>query len=240
MVIKGGDVDWIYDHLGAYAWVTEFWSPQRQAGLEEYHFIDWLREHSPEDELAVLKLADELGEGYVDWYPFEHPQLGPVEIGGWDLVRFWFNPPLSRLEEEVTPHADLAVYLALVSPRLEIRSFESEPVADGAFRLRLVLENAGWLPTNVTERALERKAVRPIEVELRDPRRRADRERQGSRRGRTARRPRRAASGPVVGNRSLDRGAHAGRVGDRGERRRRVGVVARHERAGTARAELVL
>ena len=36
-----------------------------------------MREHSPEDELAVLKVADELGEGYVDWYPFEHPQLGP-------------------------------------------------------------------------------------------------------------------------------------------------------------------
>ena len=169
MVIKGGDVDWIYDHLGAYAWVTEFWSPQRAAGLEEYHFIDWLREHSPEDELAVLKVADEYGEGYVDWYPFEHPQLGPVELGGWDLVRFWFNPPLARLEEEVKPHADFAVYLALIAPRLEIRSFESEPVADGAFRLRLVLENAGWLPTNVTEKAVERKAVRPIEVELTVP-----------------------------------------------------------------------
>ncbi len=47
MVIKGGDVDWIYDHLGAYAWVTEFWSPQRQAGISDYHFIDWLREPSP-------------------------------------------------------------------------------------------------------------------------------------------------------------------------------------------------
>ncbi len=169
MVIKGGDVDWIYDHLGAYAWVTEFWSPQRQAGLSEYHFIDWLREHSPEDELAVLKVADELGEGYVDWYPFEHPQLGPVELGGWDLVRFWFNPPISRLEEEVRPHVDFAVYLALISPRLEIRSFESDAVADGAFRLRLVLENAGWLPTNVSEKALERRAVRPIEVDLEIP-----------------------------------------------------------------------
>ena len=200
--------------------MTEFWSPQRQAGLEEYHFIDWLREHSPEDELAVLKLADELGEGYVDWYPFEHPQLGPVEIGGWDLVRFWFNPPLSRLEEEVTPHADLAVYLALVSPRLEIRSFESEPVADGAFRLRLVLENAGWLPTNVTERALERKAVRPIEVELEIPdgARIASgkaREEAGQLGGRVERR-----QVMLVEHRSLDRGAHAGRVGDRGERRR--------------------
>jgi hypothetical protein len=44
------------------------------------------------------------------------------------LVRFWFNPPLSRLEEEVKPHADFAIYLGLVSPRLEARSFASEPV----------------------------------------------------------------------------------------------------------------
>jgi murein tripeptide amidase MpaA len=240
MVIKGGDVDWIYDHLGAYAWVTEFWSPQRAAGISEYHFIDWLRDHSPEDELAVLKLADELGEGFVDWYAFEHPQLGKVELGGWDLVRFWFNPPLSRLEEEVKPHADFALFLALVSPRLAIRSFDSEPVSDGAFRLRLVLENTGWLPTNVSEKALERKAVRPIEVELEIP--------DGAR----------IASG--------EQREDAGQLGGRIERRQvmwwftdhstsertkvdwvivanagdRIGVVARHERAGTVRSELVV
>jgi len=239
-VIKGGDVDWVYDHLGAYAWVTEFWSPQRRAGITDYHFIDWLREHSPEDELAVLEVADELGEGYVDWYPFEHPQLGPVELGGWDLVRFWFNPPLSQLEAEVKPHADFAVYLALVSPRLEIRSFDAEPVVEGAHRLRLVLENAGWLPTNVSEKALERRAVRPIEVELELP--------DGSR----------IATGKAR--------EEVGQLGGRVERRQilwwntdhstaertkvewvvevpaaaRVAVTARHERAGTVRAELTL
>ena len=240
MVIKGGDVDWIYDHLGAYAWVTEFWSPQRAAGLSEYHFIDWLREHSPEDELAVLKVADEVGEGYVDWYPFEHPQLGPVEIGGWDLVRFWFNPPLSRLEEEVKPHADFALYLALIAPVLEIRSFESEPVAAGAFRLRLVLENAGWLPTNVTEKALERKAVRPVEVELEIPdgARIASgkkREEAGQLGGRVERRQVNWwGTDHSTAERTLVEWVVEAKAGDR------VGVVARHERAGTVRAELVL
>ncbi len=240
MVIKGGDVDWIYDHLGAFAWVTEFWSPQRAAGLSDYHFIDWIREHSPEDELAVLKLADELGEGYVDWYAFDHPQLGQVELGGWDVVHFWFNPPLARLEQEVKPHADFALFLALVSPRLAIRSFEAEPVGDGAFRLRLVLENEGWLPTNVSEKALERKAVRSIEAELVLP--------DGAR----------IASGQARED--------AGQLGGRVERRQvtwwmtdlstsertkvewvveassgdRIEVVARHERAGTVRAELLL
>jgi hypothetical protein len=163
-----------------------------------------------------------------------------VELGGWDLVRFWFNPPLSRLEEEVKPHADFAVFLALVSPRLEVRSLESTPVGDGAHRLRLVLENTGWLPTNVTQKALDRKAVRPIEVSLELP--------DGAR--------------VVTGKEREEAGQLAGRV----ERRAvmwwavdlstsdltkvewvveaptgaTVGVVARHERAGTVRAELVL
>jgi hypothetical protein len=140
----------------------------------------------------------------------------------------------------VKPHADFAVYLALVSPRLEIRSFDAEPVVDGAYRLRLVLENAGWLPTNVTAKAIERKAVRPIEVELELP--------DGAR----------LVTGPVRED--------AGQLGGRVERRQitwwgtdhstaertkvewvveaeaggRVAVTARHERAGTVRAELVL
>jgi murein tripeptide amidase MpaA len=240
LVIKGGDLDWVYDHLGVFAWVTEFWSPQRAAGLSDYHFIEWIRDHSPEDELAVVKLADELGGGYVDWYPFEHPQLGPVEIGGWDIVRFWFNPPLARLEQEIAPHSDFALFLALVSPRLELLSFEASRIGEVAHRLRLVLENSGWLPTNVTQKALDRKNVRPVEVELELP--------EGAR--------------IVTGQERDEAGQLAGRVearttiwwhNDYSTANRalvewvieapagtRVGVVARHERAGTVRGELVL
>ena len=76
LVIKG-DIDWIYDFLGAFAWVTEFWSPQRQAGLADYHFIDWIRDHPPDDDRAILKLADEIGEGYVDWYRSSIRSSGP-------------------------------------------------------------------------------------------------------------------------------------------------------------------
>jgi murein tripeptide amidase MpaA len=240
-VIRGGDVDWLYDFLGVYAWVTEFWSPQRAAGLSDYHFIEWVRDHSPEDELALLKLADEAGEGYVDWYPFDHPQLGPVELGGWDIVRFWFNPPLARLEEELRPHPDFALFLALVSPRLDVHSFEADPAGDGAYRLRLVLQNSGWLPTSVTQKAVERKAVRPIEVTLELP--------QGAR--------------VVSGKEREEAGQLNGRIEHRNiywwgtdvfstsDRTKvewvvearpgsRVGVVARHERAGTVRSQLTL
>ena len=38
-----------------------------------------------EDDLKLIGWNDEQlgGKGFVDWYPFDHPQLGRVELGGW-------------------------------------------------------------------------------------------------------------------------------------------------------------
>ena len=166
--IKGGAHDWFFDHQGVISWTTEFWSPQREAGIEDYQFIEWLRDHPPEDELRILRWSEEHldGTGYVDWYPFEHAQLGAVELGGWDLMYMWGNVPPKFLQREVAPHADFAIWHLLISPRLEVHSLEVEPVGPAVYRVRLVLQNTGWLPSNVTEKAVERKVVRPLEVEV--------------------------------------------------------------------------
>jgi hypothetical protein len=130
--------------------------------------IEWMRDHPVEDDLKLLKWNDEvLGrKGYVDWYPFEHPQLGPVELGGWDFMYCWSNPPAELLEKEIAPHSDFAIFHLLISPKMEVHSLDVKPVGGGVYHVRLVLCNTGWLPTNVTQKALDRKAVRPIEVEL--------------------------------------------------------------------------
>jgi murein tripeptide amidase MpaA len=168
--IKGGAHDWMYDHLGVFSWTTEFWSPQRQAGLSDYQFIEWIRDHPPEDDLALIRWADEhYPEAHVEWYEFDHPELGRVELGGWDRIHYWFNVPFDRLEAEVAPHSDWALFHLLISPLLEVRSLDVERLGEDSFLVRLVLQNAGWLPTNVTQKALERNAVLPIEVELRLP-----------------------------------------------------------------------
>lgn len=167
-VIRGGSDDWLYDHIGVYAWTTEFWSPQQQIGLKDYHFIEWYRDHPLEDDLKLLKWNDEVlkGKGYVDWYPFEHPQLGPVELGGWDQMYSWTNPPAELLEKEIAPHSDFAIFHLLISPRLDVHTLEVKPLGSNTYHVRLVLCNTGWLPTNITQKAIDRKAVRPIEVEL--------------------------------------------------------------------------
>ena len=237
--VMGAPDVWMYETLGLFTWVTEFWSPMRHAGLTDYEFIGWFKEHPVEDDLALLRYADSVGGGYVDWYPFEHPQLGPVELGGWDEMRFFVNPPFSLLEDEVAPHADFALFHALVSPRLEVRSFVATTIANDARRLELVIENTGWLPTNITQKAVEKKAVRAVEVELELP----------------------AGARVVSGNQHVELGQLNGRSKERSlywfedrstsDRARvewvveakpgdRISAVVRHERAGTVRTELVV
>lgn len=170
-VITGGFDTWAYDHAGLFSWTVEFWSPMQQAGIEKFKFIDWYREHPVEDDLKLLKWNDEVlkGRGFVDWYEYDHPQLGKVELGGWDFLHMWTNPPLEFLEKEISPFPDWFVWHALISPKLALREVTSTPLGGDSYRVRLVLENTGWLPSYVTKKALEKKVVRGVICELELP-----------------------------------------------------------------------
>jgi murein tripeptide amidase MpaA len=168
-VITGG-FDWAYDHLGLLMWAVEIWAPMREAGITEYKYIEWFREHPLEDDLKMLKWNDEVlgGKGYVEWYPYQHPQLGEVELGGWNVMNALDNVPSELLEKEVSRFPRWLLWQALISPKLEVREASATPLGDGLYRIRLVVDNNGWLPTYVTKKALEKKVVRGLicEIEL--------------------------------------------------------------------------
>jgi murein tripeptide amidase MpaA len=168
-VITGG-FDWAYEHLGMFFWVVELWSPQKQAGIKEYKFIDWYREHPIEDDIKLIQWSDKelAGKGYVSWYPYQHPELGEVELGGWDWMYFSNIAP-HLLESEIKPFSEWLTWHALISPKLSLRQLDIEGIGEDVYRLRIVIENTGWLPTNVTEKALEKKVVRGVIVEIQLP-----------------------------------------------------------------------
>ena len=132
-MITGSFDDWVYDHLGVFAWTIEIWSPQRAAGIADYKFIEWYREHPVEDDLKLLAWNDTTlgGRGFVDWYPFHHPQLGDVELGGWDALYTWSNPPHALLEEELARFPKWLVWHLLVSPKLELVEASATPLGAG-------------------------------------------------------------------------------------------------------------
>jgi murein tripeptide amidase MpaA len=167
-VITGVFDDWLYEHLGLFAWTVEIWSPQREAGIEEMKYIDWYREHPHADDLKMLQWSDTVleGKGYIDWYPFKHPQLGEVELGGWDAMYAFRNPPPPFLEREVAKFPRWVLWHTLISPLLQLHSLVVEPLGANVWKIRAVIENVGWLPTNVSRKALEKKAVRGVVAEI--------------------------------------------------------------------------
>jgi hypothetical protein len=168
MTFRGGQLSWYYDQLGLFSWITEFWNPLKAVGRAPYHPSRWLVEHPVEDDLALIKWSDDElgGKGFVDWYPFDHPQLGRIELGGWDMINYWYNPPFDRIEAEVAPHSEWVIYMALSSPRLEVRTLNTEQVAPGVHRVQVVIGNTGWLPTYVSERARARRIGGTVTVSL--------------------------------------------------------------------------
>jgi murein tripeptide amidase MpaA len=167
-VITGSMDDWLYDERGLFAWTVEIWSPQRQAGIEQGKFIEWYRDHPFEDDLKLLAWSDTAleGKGYIDWYPFEHPQLGAIELGGWDPLYCFWNPPPKLLEKEIAPLSEWLVWHNLIGPRLTLHSCEALPLGDDSYRIRLTVQNSGWLPSYCTKQALNKHYARGTVCEI--------------------------------------------------------------------------
>ena len=157
-----GTQDWVYEHLGALFWTVEIWAPNKEAGITDYRWIEWYREHPVEDDLKLLKWSDEQcgGQAHVDWYPYRHPQLGMIELGGWDKLNYWRNPPPELREREAARFPAWMTQLALSLPKLEVLRTEVRRLGEDTWRIRFAVANSGWLPSYISKRALERKTVR--------------------------------------------------------------------------------
>ena len=94
---------------------------------------------------------------------------GSVELGGFNHLHSWTNPPLSMLCDEVDRHADFAVAQALAAPCLHVAHTAAEAVGDGTWRVTVGVANTGFLPTTVTTHAAIHDLVRPIVADLEGP-----------------------------------------------------------------------
>ncbi len=170
-IVTGAMDDWFSESLGRFGWTVEKWSPQREAGIGEYRFIDWYREHPLTDDIKLLKWSDEQlnGRGYIDWFPFDHPEPGPVEIGGWNTLYSFWNPPADKLDKETARLPGWLVWHNLISPKLELLDTRVDPLGNDTWRIRAVAQNTGWLPTYVTRRAKDKNMVRGVLFEIQLP-----------------------------------------------------------------------
>jgi hypothetical protein len=146
-----GDLsDYAYYQRGAIAYVVELWDLFKQLGMERKRpFVDSYTHLERKDFHALFKLDREVNEGRIfrRWRAFQHPQLGEVELGGFDPRIGISNPPLSRLAETCASHSAAFLRVASLLPRLSVETVSREEIGGGALRLELRVVNRGYLPT---------------------------------------------------------------------------------------------
>jgi murein tripeptide amidase MpaA len=172
-VTTGAFDDWIYDHHGVFTYTIELWDLPTEAGIKDRKFIDWWRDHPHAEDLQILKWIDEHGpsDSYLPWQSFDHPQLGKIELGGWNNMYTWRNPPLDFVEAEVKKHYPFMLTLGELLPHLSIYSLDIKKISPDKFHINLVVENSGFLPSYTSQQSKTRKSSRPVRVELELPER---------------------------------------------------------------------
>jgi hypothetical protein len=89
-----------------------------------------------------------------------------VEIGGWNKLQVFRNPPKKYLEREVKRFPPWLTWQALTLPKLEVLKTEVKALGPDTWRVRIAVHNTGYLPSYVTKRALERKIMRGVVYEI--------------------------------------------------------------------------
>jgi hypothetical protein len=165
---------WLYAHRGIPTFASTGWgrpdlpepTPAETEDTTPTTETQTAREPADSDAAEWLAYSDQLrgGAGFVPWTPYDHPQLGPVEIGGW-VPGFRSTPPEDLIEDLVDRHARWIAELATERARLEVIGPELEPLGGGLARLRLGIRNEGGRSTR-PHQATRTRVRRPTNVRL--------------------------------------------------------------------------
>jgi murein tripeptide amidase MpaA len=162
----GTFTDWTYEHLGLVSFCPELWDVAEEAGITKGQYFHHHAQND-DDEATLLAWSDTHSpEAYADWRPFDHPQFGQIELGGWDPFWFQRNPPPHLLRKVAEPIARFIIHHAAASPLVRIASLTAKPFGSSFFRIAAEVENRGYLPTNVTDQALQLGIARAASVTL--------------------------------------------------------------------------
>jgi hypothetical protein len=146
--LRGDLTEYAYHQRGALAYVVELWDLFKRLGMERPpKFVQYYERVTRADlvKLAWWDRDENGGRAFPPWRPFEHPQLGPVEIGGIDpRVGIW-NPPLHELPGVCSSQAAVLLRVAALAPRLRIDRIERHALPGDLTRVEVRVVNAGYL-----------------------------------------------------------------------------------------------
>ncbi len=145
--IRGVWSDTLSTVFGIPGYTLELWDPYRSCGVEVDKPAEMFVEPDVDKLRPLFMRFGDAAYGACPWRPFDHPQLGPVEIGGIDYQRTIRNPPEALLAAECERGFQVADRCRRAIPDVRGR-LVAAPLGEGAHRVELVLENRGFLSTS--------------------------------------------------------------------------------------------
>ncbi len=146
-----GDLsDWAYHDRGCLAYVVELWDLFAQLGIARTKpFVDHYAKLDRKDFMALWKMDREVNQGRIfkNWRKTQHPQLGEVEVGGFDDRVGISNPPYEKLAETCAAQSAAFLRVASLVPRVSLEVVRTEKLGDAHVRVELRVINRGYLGT---------------------------------------------------------------------------------------------
>jgi Zinc carboxypeptidase len=126
-------------------------------------------EPKPSDDAKRLRWIDAQGETarFLPWKAFEHPELGPVEIGGFAPYALC-EPPEAERAAIAEKQLEFLISLGAVLPRVRVVDCKAHEVHAGLFKIEAAVESAGLLPV-LGKAAVRARTPRPVRVRLELP-----------------------------------------------------------------------
>jgi len=143
--VYGGTLDWAHDALGIVTFTNELWSNNQM------YSEAWKPDGPVPNEMRQLFFNDHLGMGawFKDWEPFNHPELGEVEIGGFSNRWFGRTTPPFMLQELAHRNTMFALFHADEMPLMEWGDVDVERIGGNTYRVRAEIRNSRAIPTRI-------------------------------------------------------------------------------------------
>jgi hypothetical protein len=158
--VYGGELDWFHAVKGVYVFSNELWTSfllfnkkyERGSGGSQADYYNF-------DKYLLFE------EAFVPWTPFQHPQYGEIEIGGFKKS-FQRVDPTFILENDAHRNMAFTVYHADQMPKLEVQEIKVKELDKNLHEVTATVANHRLIPTH-SAMDLKNQLTRPDWVTLR-------------------------------------------------------------------------
>jgi len=131
---------WGYFQFGVVSLNTPLWIIEDTDGKEkkknkkdyEQKLLEWTQKNYP--------------GGFKEWQPYDHPQLGKVEIGGF-VPYIHMHIDKDRLKDISEKQTEFIKYLGSILPDIKIIDAKVKKHSDNLYELKVKIVNEGYLPS---------------------------------------------------------------------------------------------